>query len=55
MELYKEQTIQDSRAHSLRDLKPRSLGKVLQPKEADEDLLGENVFVTNIQRLAQQL
>jgi hypothetical protein len=43
MELYKEQTIQDSGAHSLRDLKPRSLGKVLQSKVADEDLLGEMV------------
>jgi len=44
MGLYKEQTIQDSGAHSLHDLKPRSLGKVLQPKEANEDLLGEMVL-----------
>lgn len=43
MELYKEQRIQDSGAHSLRDLKPRSLGKVLQPEKPGEDLLGEMV------------
>lgn len=41
MELYREQNIADSGARSLRDLRPRSMGKVLHPLDADDDLLGE--------------
>ena len=43
MELYREQNIQDSGARSLRDIKPRSLGRVLRPLEAGEDILDEMV------------
>jgi hypothetical protein len=41
MELYLEQTIADSGTRSLRDLRPRSMGKVLRPLDTGDDLLGE--------------
>lgn len=43
MELFRERKIQDSGDHSLRDLRPRSLGKVLRPLEPGDDLLDEMV------------
>ncbi|NBB78956.1 MAG: hypothetical protein GVY36_05850 [Verrucomicrobia bacterium] len=43
MELYREKKIQDSGAQSLRDLRPESVGKILKPMSADDDLLGEMV------------
>ena len=39
MAVYRDQRIRPRR--SLRDLKPVSLGQVLQPLTADDDLLGE--------------
>ncbi|MFU8847758.1 MAG: ribbon-helix-helix protein, CopG family [Opitutales bacterium] len=45
MELYREQNIQDSGARSLRDLRPQSLGKVLRPLDAEDDLLDEMVHL----------
>lgn len=43
MELYREKKILDSGATSLRELRPQSLGKVLQPLSLEDDLLGEMV------------
>ena len=43
MELYREKKILDSGATSLRELRPKSLGKVLQPLSLEDDLLGEMV------------
>lgn len=43
MELYREHNIQDSGSRSLRDLRPLSLGKVLRPLDAEDDLLAEMV------------
>jgi hypothetical protein len=43
MELYREKKILDSGATSLRELRPKSLGKVLQPPSLEDDLLGEMV------------
>lgn len=41
MERYRELNIQDSGAKSLKDLKPRSLGKIRTANDSEEDLLGE--------------
>lgn len=43
MELYREKKILDSGATSLRELRPKSLGKVLQPLSLEDDLLGEMI------------
>lgn len=41
MELYREERIQDSCRRSLRGLQPVSVGRILQPLDRDDDLLGE--------------
>ena len=46
MELYREKKILDSGAYSLRDLRPVSLGEVLQPMSSDDDLLDEMVHLS---------
>ena len=43
MELYRVQNIQDSGARSLKDLKPRSLGKMETSIDSGQDLLGEMI------------
>lgn len=43
MEIYRERYIQDSGNRSIRDLRPRSLGKTLRPLEVEDDLLDEMV------------
>ena len=43
MELYREDKILDSGTRSLRELKPRSLGKIRKPLEAGEDFLEEMI------------
>ena len=39
MECYRERYIRDSEECSLRELRPRSLGKIFQPLEGEDDLL----------------
>lgn len=43
MEIYHERYIQDSGNRSIRDLRPRSLGKTLRPLGVEDDLLDEMV------------
>jgi hypothetical protein len=43
MELYREKKIQDSGVTSLRELRPESLGKVLQPLSSEDDILDEMI------------
>jgi hypothetical protein len=43
MELYREKKIQDSGITSLRELRPESLGKLLQPLSSEDDILEEMV------------
>jgi len=41
MEQYRENTIGQSQARSLRDLQPLAAGRVLRPLSAEDDLLDE--------------
>jgi len=41
MELYREKKIKASASRSLRELEPVSLGRMLEPLDGGEDLLGE--------------
>ena len=43
MELYREQKINFSASQSLRELEPASLGHILEPLDAEDDILGEMV------------
>jgi hypothetical protein len=43
MELYREKKIQDSGVTSLRELRPESLGKILQPLSSEDDILDEMI------------
>ncbi|HAV12470.1 MAG TPA: hypothetical protein DCX06_03085 [Opitutae bacterium] len=43
MELYREKKIQNTGVSSLRELRPESLGEVLQPMNSEDDLLDEMI------------
>ena len=43
MECYREQHIRDAGDRSLRELRPRALGKILRPLESEDNLLDEMV------------
>lgn len=43
MEIYRTQKLMPGRQSSIRDIRPVSVGKILKPLDADDDLLGEMI------------